>query len=226
MAPMTGVALAERRDPRQWLDDMAWHRRMFAESQFRWAPEDPTVIALTWTRGQLVFESFRDLTRLDRQLHALGAFAAQIDHAMVPLLEEAQRSCTTREWGRGLQLIGLTPQDVQTLREGAEPPNPWHPEVRRATSGIPVPNPFSLVWELRQIRAMYRGAEAVLEDAFCDLAVELMSDLHRGSAGGDSGRDPQERLRLFSATLQRRIHDQRASRGEPGDSRRIPIQIC
>ena len=45
------------RDPADWIEDMTWHRRMFRHSKFRWVPEDPIAIALTWTRGQLIYDT-------------------------------------------------------------------------------------------------------------------------------------------------------------------------
>lgn len=210
-----------RRDPRDWIDDMAWHRRMFAESQFRWAPEDPYAIALTWTRGRLVYETPEHLRLLDQQIYGLNVFATRIDDAMAPLLADAKAQCTDEEWGRGLELIGLTPIQVRILRYGAPAIHSApHPEVRRALHGIPLPNPFSQVWELRQMRAMYRAAETVLEDTLCDLALELIAD--QATWQHLSFQTCQHRS---AQTLRLRVEDQRALRGDPGDPRRRPSQV-
>lgn len=198
---------------------MIWHRRMFAESHFRWAPEDPYAIALTWTRGRLAYETVRDFRLLDQQILQLNIYAAQIDDAMAPLLSEAQSSCTSTEWGRGLQLVDLTTTEAEVLRHGAQPRPTPHPEVRRALRGIPLPNPFSQIWELRQMREMYRAAEHVLEDTLCDLALELVADgVTWPMLALQTQRHGSER------TLQLRVDDQRALRGAPGDTRRHPSQ--
>lgn len=218
MCFMKGVPASER-DPGDWVEDMEWHRRMFAQSHFRWAPEHPYALALTWTKGRLVYETPRHLHLLDEQIYALKAFTCQIDDAMVPLLVEAKQRCTPQDWGSGIELVDLTPTDVQTLRFGAQPiRGPLNPAARRALRGIPLPNPFSQVWELRQMRAMYRAAENLLEDTFCDLAVELSVDqtwhnLSQLTLCHRSGR-----------TLQRRVEAQREDRGGPGDPRRQPVQ--
>ena len=63
----------------------------------------------------------------------------------------------------GLELIGMTQTDVDILRYnalGGRVRN--HPEARRALRGIPLPNPFSQVWELRQMHGMYAAAVVLL----------------------------------------------------------------
>ncbi len=218
MCGMDGAPASER-DPKDWVEDMAWHRRMFAQSRFRWAPEDPYALALIWTKGRLVYETPKHFHLLDEQIYALKAFSSQIDDTMAALLAEADQRCTTRDWGSGLELVGLTPTDVHTLRVGAQRiRGPLNREARRALRGIPLPNPFSQIWELRQMRAMYRAAEDLLEDTFCDLAVELSTgqswhNLSQLTLCHRSGR-----------TLQRRVEAQREERGAPGDPRREPVE--
>ena len=191
---------------------------MFAQSRFRWAPEDPLAIALTWTNGRLLYDGLPHLRLLDTQLSALQGFSAQIDDAMLGPLRLARSWCPDEAWKAGLELVGLTPQAVEILRRGAPRTVTPNAEAARALNGIPLPNPFSQIWELRQIRSMYTAAENILEDAFCDLTVELaptygwqhLSEftLHHRSA----------------QTLRLRTSQQRARRGEPGDARREPAQ--
>lgn len=207
-------ASAAVRTPGDWLDDMAWHRRMFRQSRFRWVPEDPLSIALAWTRGRLVYETPRDLRFLDERLSALREFAAGIDDAMLAPLSEAEERCTPADWQTGLGLVGLAPRDVTVLRYSAPSDVAPHREAVRALRGIPLPNPFSQVWELRQVRGMYSAAEDLLEDTFCDLAVELAPT---------QGWEHLARMTVHhtsARTLQLRVEDQRASHGEPGDARR------
>jgi hypothetical protein len=191
---------------------------MYAQSKFRWVPEDPMSIALTWTRGRVLHESPGHLRVLDLQRQNLQAFSHQIEDAMVPLLIDARNRSSRDSWFAGLDLIGLTPQDVEILRFHA----PWrpksHPEVRRALLGIPLPNPFSQVWELRQMRSMYAGAEDLLEDAVCDLVLELVP------RHGWDNLAAQLAAPCSGANLQWLVGEQRTARGEPGDPRREPAQ--
>lgn len=189
---------------------------MFAQSVFRWVPEDPLGVALTWTRGRLVYETPAHLRLLNEQILGLRAHAARIDDAMAEPLTLAQTLCTPQDWHHGLSTIGITPTQASIIRRGAprEQLTP-HPDVPRLLRKIPVPNPFSQVWELRQLRSLYAAAEDILEDTFCDLALDL---------------EPQQGWQTLAAltnhysagALQLRVTEQRSLRGEPGDPRRSP----
>lgn len=215
MGPM--AAAPALREPTDWLDDMTWHRRMYGQSKFRWVPEDPLSIALLWTRGRLEFVTPGHLRRLDIQIHGLRNYAAGIQDAMLDPLAAARQQCRTGDYSAGLQLVGMTPTDVEILRHSAQAGTGRvhnHPEARRALRGIPLPNPFSQVWELRQMHGMYAAADNILEDAFCDLATEL---------AGERGWDSLAPLTLYHQTgrgLQLRVGQQRRDRGQPGDPRR------
>lgn len=162
------------RSPADWLEDMAWHRRMYRQSRFRWVPEDPLGIALTWTRGRLEHETLAHLHTLDGQIGDLRSFADGIDDAMTPLLRQARRHSEVGEWTQGLELVGLSAVGADDLcQRTARPGGADHPDARRALRGFPLPNPWSQVWELRQVRSMYAAAQAIMEDVFCDLVLEL-----------------------------------------------------
>lgn len=207
------------RSPEDWLEDMAWHRRMYRQSRFRWVPEDPLSIALTWTRGRLEHKTVAHLQTLDVQLCDLRDFAAGIDDAMTPLLRQARRHSAASGWSEGLALVGLSATDADKLcRRTAKPGGAGHPETRRALRGFPLPNPWSQVWELRQVRNMYAAAEAIMEDVFCDLTLELHP------THGWLSLAEVTLQHLTANQLQLRVQDQRETRGEPGDPRRIPEQ--
>lgn len=211
------TATAER-EPGNWLEDMSWHRRMFRQSHFRWVPEDPMAIALYWTNGRVLHETPAHLRTLDRQRHELHAFASGIDDAMIAPLAEAERRCSPQDYRRGLELVGLSQHDVRLLRFFAPRDVPPHREARRALRGIPLPNPFSQIWELRQMRSMYRAAEDILLDVYCDLILELAPDHgwhNLAQLLQDNRSEPA--LRDF-------VDDQRRHRGGPGDPRREPLQ--
>lgn len=206
----------QTRVPLDWVEDMSWHRRMYRQSMFRWAPEDPMALALQWTKGRLVYSTPKDFAVLDQQLLALRGFAGQIDDAMAPKLREARIRSTRNNWLAGLDLIGLSELEVDILdfhAPGLVTPNR---EVKRALRGIPVPNPFSQVWELRQMRSMYTAAEHLLEDALCDLAVELAPRLGWDFLGQLMTRPTPGR------NLEWIVDEQRDARGQPGDPRREP----
>lgn len=213
-----GAATALR-SPADWLEDMTWHRRMYGQSKFRWVPEDPLSIALRWTKGRLEHTTPGHLRRLDVQIHDLRNYAAGIQDAMLEPLTQARERCTKGDYETGLALVGLTSTDVGILRHSAIAGRVHnHPEARRALQGIPLPNPFNQVWELRQMHGMYEAADNILEDTFCDLATELTEE---------RGWDEIAAVTLWHSTglgLQRRVQQQRQDRGEPGDPRRHQMQ--
>ena len=209
------AAAALLREPSDWLEDMTWHRRMYDQSKFRWVPEDPMSIALTWTKGRIEFTTARHLRQLDFQLQALREYAAGIQDAMLDPLALAQQRCTRQDYQAGLELVGMTHTDVEILRHsalGGRIRN--HPEARRALRGIPLPNPFSQVWELRQMHGMYAAADDILEDTFCDLAEDLATE-----RGWDS-LVPLTVRHYTGNGIRLRVEQQRRNRGLPGDPRR------
>lgn len=203
------------REPSDWLEDMTWHRRMYDQSKFRWVPEDPMSIALTWTRGRVEFTTPGHLRRLDVQLHALREYAGGIQDAMLDPLALARQRCHWTDYQAGLDLVGMTQTDVDILRRNALGGRVRdHPEAKRALRGIPLPNPFSQVWELRQMYGMYAAADSILEDTFCDLAAELAED---------SSWDSLVPLTVHHHTgngIRLRVEQQRRHRGLQGDPRR------
>lgn len=210
---------AALREPEHWVEDTQWHRRMYAQSMFRWAPEDPVTVALRWTRGRVVFETPGHLRLLDRQLLQLRDFAAQIDDIMAGRLRLASKLGSSMITSRCLELISMTADESALLRWSAPPDEP--PRMReadRVLAGIPVPNPFTQIWELRQLRSMYTAADNLLEDAYCDLAAELFD------AGTSWDRLAQVTSHFVGTGLQMRVQEQRELRGEPGDPRRVPEQ--
>lgn len=215
---MSAVAAA-RRDPSNWIEDMSWHRRMFRQSYFRWVPEDAMSLALQWTHGRILHETPGHLRTLDQQIIDLQLYSSGIDVATSALLEEARMKSSAADWRAGLALVGLSIDDARNLRFDAQGlPVPQHREVRRALKGWPLPNPFSQVWELRQMRGMYKAAEHLLVDALCDLVVEL------APTHGWHNLSQVTRYNNSAKQLRTRVKWQRECRGEPGDERRIPNQ--
>lgn len=202
-------------EPSSWVDDTRWHRRMFGQSLFRWSPEDPLTLTLAWTRGRVLYETPRHLRLLSQQIIELRGFAASIDDTIVALLEDARRAVSPPDWETGLRLVDLTSRDVAVLRQGSigRTDIPLGREAAQILASIPLPNPFTKVWELRQLRALYDAADRLLEDTFCDLSLELAPTQGWGSIAALTGH-------YTPNALQMRVADQRANRGDPGDPRR------
>lgn len=209
------------REPRYWVEDTTWHRRMFGQSMFRWAPEDPMVIALNYTRGRLTFDTAGHLRFLDQQGLAIRDFAGRIDDVIAAHIREGIRTGGERLAQDCLSIIDVSPLDAAMLEFGASSVGRVLPEVVRVQRDVPLPNPFTLVWELRQLRSMYTAADHLIEDAYCDLALEL----HDEGAGLSWSRLAQVTPTCYDGdTVKTRVQAQRAARGHPGDLRRTPEQ--
>lgn len=220
MGPMSVIPTAAlRRGPEDWLEDLGWHKRMYAQSHFRWVPEDAMTLALSYTRGRILFETTAHLRALDEQIMRLRQYTKQIEDAMAAPLRQARGCCTAQDWGEGLELLRLTELDVRIIQGTASTGDPSrNPEVRRALRGWPLPNPLTQVWELRQMVGMYRAADDILEDTLCDFATELAPT--RGwevLAALTTSR--------YGQLLIRRVQDQHGRRGsEATDPRRAALQ--
>lgn len=207
-----------RREPCHWVEDATWHRRMFAESMFRWVPEDPMAIVLCYTRGRLLFETPGDLRFLDQRGLAVRDFAGRIDDIMARHIREGFRVAGESIANDCLAVIDVSPRQAAQLEFAAQPISSRFREAERVVEGIPLPNPFTLVWELRQLRSMYTAVDDMIEDAYCDLAQELH----------DAGRTWQQIAQVSPTCygdvnqVRARIAEQRRLRGESGDPRRSP----
>lgn len=201
-----------------WLQDTWWHRRMFGQSMFRWVPEDAMHVLLEHTRGRCVFETPGHLRVLEQHQQNLREWIGQIDDAICLELSAARRQLPQHSWPVALAMTGFTPLEAgRIMRRRASAAPPANPDVRRALHGIPLANPLTHAWELRQVWGMYRAVDNMLEDLCCDLAVELerTHGLDR-LASLTTDRSPDQ--------LRWRIERQRDHRGEPGDARRRPLQ--
>lgn len=214
----TATALTWERGSGDWLDDLREHRRMFAQSRFQWAPEDPVLVLLAYTRGRLVFETKEDLLRLNLQQQRLRAYTSQISSAMALPVQALREIYPAGQWREALTAAGLGAQEASSLAAAASSHEaPANADVRRALRGIPLPNPLSQVWELRQMRSMYQAADDLAEDALCDLVEELEHRYGLGKLADLTGD-------RSAAKLWHRLEHQRSHRGLPGDPRRRPQQ--
>lgn len=221
MADDGQVAGTPARTPADWVEDLTWHRRMFGESHFRWVPEDAYTIALRYTRGQVVHETPTQLGRLDTRIAELQLYIGELDAAVGVALTVARMRLGGDRWVAARDLVGLSDMEARMLLGTRRPEDRIDPnaDARRALRGWPLPNPLTQAWELRQMAGMYRAAENVLEDTLADLVLELV-DRHRDWTVLAS----LLTLTRYSRSLRRRVDDQRAARGEPGDPRRLPLQ--
>ena len=214
--PMT----ADReRLPADWREDVLWHRQMYRQSRFRWAPENATNIAMQTTRGRLEFSTPKQLATLERQRMELLGYTDQVRLAMAAPLREARRAFGPR-WGTALALVGMPTMDARIITwsaVGATPSQVTNADVRRVLHGIPLPNPLTEVWELRQLHSMFEAAGDLLEDAVCDLVLELRERQGLAALAPLTVSGIADQLRM-------RVERQRDRRGGPGDGRRVPQQ--
>lgn len=213
------VSPDRERLPADWYEDVLWHRQMYRQSRFRWAPENATNIAMRTTRGRLEFSTPGQLATLERQRMELLGYTDQVRLAMAVPLREARKAYGPR-WGSALALIGMPTIDARIITwsaVGARPDQATNADVRRVLHGIPLPNPLTEVWELRQLHSMFEAAGDLLEDAVCDLVMELR-DHH-----GLTALAPLT-VSGIADQLWMRVERQRDKRGEPGDRRRVPQQ--
>lgn len=203
-----------QREPKDWLEDLEWHFRMYRPACFQWAPEAPHQLALQWLNNRLVFDRPADVRFLDRRrVDVLEAAGASTD-AMVPYIADTTL-CPDR--AKALELIGLTDLDLRILKRPFVPPGAEkQPYVAQALKGWPLPNPFSLLWELKQVREMWQAADDLVEDTFADLVLELVPQ------HGWHNLAQLTRWHNAADALQFRVEDQRRGRGAPGDPRRAP----
>ena len=196
------------------MDDVAWHRQMLRQSRVRWTHENAMAIALQYTRGQLEYRTHTDLERLGRQQLQLLDEASAVRRSIARPLR-AVRQEPRVSWSAALDVVGLLDDEAQLiLWQGALLGSEGTKATRRATAGLPWSNPLTEVWELLQLSSLYEAAVAVMEDAVCDLASELVGewrDLAR-VAPLTSARSPGQLLL--------RLEENKASRGRAGDPRR------
>lgn len=219
MSPTTAGAPRRERSTADWREDVLWHRRMYRQSRFRWAAENATNIAMRSTRGRLEFSTPGHLAALESHRMELLGYTDQVRLAMASPLREA-RSAYGARWGTALALVGMPTMDARIIiwsAVGTTPEQVTNTDVRRVLRGIPLPNPLTEVWELKQLHSMFQAAGDLLEDAVCDLVHELRDHHGLGSLAPLTVSGNADQLRM-------RIEAQREQRGEPGDRRRIPQQ--
>lgn len=210
--------VASRRRGAVWLDDLRWHRHMFDQSRTRWTFEHALAVALSFTGGRTDFTTVADLRRLQQAQAELVEYGDQARLALAETLRAAQPVFGPR-WGSALEAIGMTRLDWDILAwtTAGRMSLATNAEVARTVEGLPVPNPLTEAWELRQLWQMYEAATNILEDALCDLVVEL-TELRPAAV-------------LLEATgewaeyaLLQRVEAARDARGGPRDPRRAVHQ--
>ena len=220
---MTAVGFPAPLRPRavdDWVEDLYWHRHGFRQSQRKWDAEMVMRLACHRTRGRLSFTTVAHLRTLAGQLDQLRGYTGQIELAMGDPLRELRDVCPDT-WQSMLRVVDLPVIDARVILwslTGTTLRDRTNPTVARALAQIPLPNPLSEIWELRQIYDLYSAAVELLEDTLLDLVEELsqtrpiaaLQALLRPSLVGD-----------LTSRLQ--LHHQ--TRGHPGDPRRaIPTQ--
>lgn len=203
-----------------WVDDFTWHRKMFAQSRWRWFPETAVNIVAHKTGGRLDFASTADVPFLE------GAIAKVLAQRNVALMAMAEKIIETHDviddFASIAELLGLTDLeclDAVQLFNATQPNVASNQHTREVLAYVPFRNPLTEAWELKQLLRVHDAAATVAEDALCDLLEELLQTrpiqvlvpLVRSRASEDGIRD--------------RIAAAREERGESGDPRRLPEQI-
>jgi hypothetical protein len=207
------------------MDDVYWHRRMYSQSRFRWVTENATSIALRYTRGRLEFSAPGHLPALDHYRMDLETYVWAVRMVMAPPLRES-RAVYAGSWSQALETIDMTEPEARAITwaaVGVTTSDAVTRDVARVLRGFPLPNPLTEVWELKQLLGMYEAALGLLEDAVCDLVVELQPTHPLAHLAHLAHLAPLT-LSRTAEQLQLRVDDQRRERGAPGDPRRIPVQ--
>lgn len=198
-----------------WLEDLRWHKQTFRQSRFQWDAHDVLRVVTGSTGGQLDFITVNHLRQLQSSQDQVCDFSAECQVAMAGPLRQAR---STLGLERTAEILGLSVGECNmalALAGGAmqEPPNG---EVHRVLRQLPLTNPVTQAWELKQLWRLHEAAREVLEDTICDLLVELLAQ------------HPAEELRKATgpstSTPALRVERARLERGEAGDPRRTPRQ--
>lgn len=212
------VADAGPRGSEHWVDDVLEHRRMFRQSRFQWAPEDAVHIALARARGRCDFSTPDHLRVLAAQQAEQRQWAGQIESAMAAYLRLAEVRLARAAWTTALAAVEMNRHEVEdVMARVVDGHSHTNRDVRRALHGIPLPNPLTQAWELRQMLAMHQAADDLLEDTLCDLVLELAAQKGWDALASSTADAHAQQLRV-------RVERQRRLRGIPGDSRRLPQQ--
>ena len=204
-----------------WREDTRWHRRMFSQARFRWTAEDVLQIASTATRGRLDFTTMTHLLELDQAAASVFDYADLVRLSMAGQIRDV-RAAFGPAWLDVLADVHLSEEEVRLILAAAPRGEPSESsivagDVRRVLHGLPLPNPLTQIWELRQLQGMYVAAHGVLEDTFADLVHEV------------ADRVPMSAVAVMTSCqtalrLEARLEQQRADRGGPGDPRRSTTQ--
>jgi hypothetical protein len=170
------------------------------------------------TVGRLDYTTVADLQLLQSYLDPLLVYTDQVRDAMGERLGAAEG---TVPLDRVVEVLGLPLLEARAaIWSGgiSRPEERTNLNIRAVLEYVPFRNPLIEAWELKQLLRMYEAACNVVEDAICDLIIELRDTR------------PDEVLIAASGAgcrrgLEGRVAVARDERGGPGDARRTPVQV-
>lgn len=209
-----GVFAVGRRPAEAWPEDLYWHKRMFRQSRFRWSSADAVSIVTAMSGGQVDFNGLRGLRTLLEMQGSVDAYALECRQLMVAAAQHAANELEAVHVVA--DALEIAPVHVAPTAWLAMSADDTRANVQRVLTGIPLTNPLTQAWELKQLWRLYVAARTVLEDTICDLIDEASGvDEHAlVTAAGMSD----------AAALRERVQRARTERGGPGDLRRSPRQ--
>ncbi len=202
------------RNVMDWREDTRWHRRMFAQSRFRWTPQDALRVASRFSGGRLEFTTVKHLVLLDQAATDLFDYTDTVRLSLAGPVRAA-RDAFGPSWLTVLPDVGLTEIEARLILAAGSVhlDEPVSGDVSRVLRDLPLPNPLTQIWEIRQLQGMYLAAHGVLEDTFADLITELSERVPLSLLAARTSS-------LTARRLEQRLETQAAARGGPLDPRR------
>lgn len=202
----------------EWWTDFYWHKVMFRQSYNQWGLEHVYNVLMRFTNGQLEFTTFKDLRHL-AEIHWNATDYEELFRRT--MLVEMQTIKDYFPYDDARQqiwdAIGFKRGEVSyllSLATGVAIEPRSFLDTKRALAHWPSQNPFSRLWELRQMQLLLLAVLGLIRDLRADLTLELAPRI-----GWDT-------LRSFAPDYTpQALADHREEYGEPGDLRREPRQI-
>ena len=189
-------------------------------SRFRWQSADPLRGFSAYSNGQLEFLTVGDLTKLGQIQPKLDQRRGGVGVAMGDRIATARKELSQSGVAEALELDVRVCDYWAHLASITDRPLHGSSEARRVLSKpLAWQNPLMQAWELKQVLRLWDAADAICEDAICDLCEELLPSRPESVLRAALAMSPYE------SSLRDRIVTAQTKRGEPGDPRRIHRQF-
>lgn len=214
--------------PRQWCQDLYWHRRMFGQTRYVWNAETVTNLALHELGGRGEWRTPRDLVTI---FLAGGNMLDRADLAFGHIwwrLVRASSALDPTDMLRARELLELSyPYDKSycyfAAAHGIRPDTPDQLDAADVTrpGAWPWQQPLTEIWEIHHRADLLAAAQDMIWDLHADLALELAPRLG-WEALAVAHADILGTAQYTAHQLEDGCALQRENRGAPGDPRRIP----